>query len=190
MALQFERNVNLEEIDSDAVLGIKYLSHQTLLQKAIFWGCVVIAVVFFLMTQLFAILPFILSFFVSMLFAGIGFLFGANQNENLTIAQYVKLLFFKPVRYVDFKSTEDIYLMQDEAIKIKEEEEARKKREQSASPESQRRLLIIFITMCSLIVVIFIAGMSVKAYKNSHFEHHTIGLYIPYEMDSYLKGET
>ena len=33
---QMNRNVNLEEIDSDALFGIDALKHQTILQKIIF----------------------------------------------------------------------------------------------------------------------------------------------------------
>ena len=36
---QMERNVNLEEIDADALFGIDALKGQSLLQKLIFFGC-------------------------------------------------------------------------------------------------------------------------------------------------------
>ena len=62
MALQFERNLNLEEIDSDALFGIKYLSHQTTLQKIVFWSCTILSIVIYLVTQLVFKLPFIISF--------------------------------------------------------------------------------------------------------------------------------
>ena len=42
---QMNRNVNLEEIESDALLGIDALKNQTLLQKIVFFGCVGIGVV-------------------------------------------------------------------------------------------------------------------------------------------------
>ena len=41
---QMNRNVNLEEIDSDALFGIDALRHQTILQKIIFFGCVIAGV--------------------------------------------------------------------------------------------------------------------------------------------------
>ena len=36
---QMERNVNLEEIDSDALFGIDALKGQSILQKIIFFTC-------------------------------------------------------------------------------------------------------------------------------------------------------
>ena len=36
---QMERNVNLEEIDADALFGIDALKGQSFLQKLIFFGC-------------------------------------------------------------------------------------------------------------------------------------------------------
>ena len=41
---QMNRNVNLEEIDSDALFGIEALKNQTILQKIVFWGCVLLGV--------------------------------------------------------------------------------------------------------------------------------------------------
>lgn len=35
---QMNRNVNLEEIDSDALFGIEALKNQTLVQKLVFFG--------------------------------------------------------------------------------------------------------------------------------------------------------
>lgn len=41
---QMNRNVNLEEIDSDALFGIEALKNQTLVQKIVFFGCVLLGV--------------------------------------------------------------------------------------------------------------------------------------------------
>lgn len=41
---QMNRNVNLEEIDSDALFGIEALKNQTLMQKIIFFGCLILGV--------------------------------------------------------------------------------------------------------------------------------------------------
>lgn len=42
---QMERNVNLEEIDSDALFGIDALKEQSLLQKIIFFSCLLLGIV-------------------------------------------------------------------------------------------------------------------------------------------------
>lgn len=43
--VQMERNVNLEEIDSDALFGIDALKGQSLLQKIIFFSCLLLGIV-------------------------------------------------------------------------------------------------------------------------------------------------
>lgn len=42
---QMERNVNLEEIDSDALFGIDALKGQSILQKIIFFTCLGVGIV-------------------------------------------------------------------------------------------------------------------------------------------------
>ena len=41
---QMDRNVNLEEIDSDALFGIDALKNQTILQKIVFFGSEILGV--------------------------------------------------------------------------------------------------------------------------------------------------
>lgn len=175
MALQYERNINLEEVDSDALFGIPYLLHQTFLQKIIFWGFMILSSVTFIGTQWFLHLPIIISFFVSIVLGGIGFIFGANQNEHLSIAQYLVLLFFKPIKYVPYKSTEDVYSIKNEAKIIKEEELVKERMIASASPESQKRLLIIVVALVVGSLVFTMSFMGISSYKNNHIEHHTVG---------------
>ncbi len=184
MALQFERNLNLEEIDSDALFGIKYLSHQTTLQKIVFWSCTILSIVIYLVTQLVFKLPFIISFVICLILCGIGILFGANQDENLTIGQYLMLLLFKPSKYVPYRSTEDVYVMKDEAKELKLQEEKRKKEEQGASPEAQRRMLIFVIVFIVSIFLFLGVVISIKAYKENHYEHHTVSSKMQYELCS------
>ena len=38
------RNVNLEEVNTDAFMGISYLNHQSMLQKVVFVGGIVIGI--------------------------------------------------------------------------------------------------------------------------------------------------
>ncbi len=175
MALEFERNTNLEEIDSDALFGITYLAHQTVSQKVIFFGCVTIATVVFIGSQFLFDVPFIIALFIEILFGGIGFLFGANQCEYLSIAQYLKLIFFKPVKYAKFASSEDIGLMK-EAVERERVNALKLEKEQiEATAEGQRRMLmmVIFIIIGAIIFVFVLKGIG--AYKANKIEHHTVG---------------
>ena len=49
---QMNRNVNLEEIDSDALFGIEALKNQTLVQKIVFFGCVLLGVLLIVLYSL------------------------------------------------------------------------------------------------------------------------------------------
>ena len=175
MAVQFERNINLEEIDSDALFGIQYLAHQTMTQKVILWGNVIIGAVCFIVTQMVFQAPFLLSFFGSLIFVGLGFLFGANQNEHMTIGAYLKLVFFKPVKYVNFKSTEDVSLMKEEAGKLKVEEQREERKKAVATPEGQKRSLILVVVLMVVFLVFAFAILGLKSYKENHMTHHTVG---------------
>ena len=50
---QMNRNVNLEEIDSDALFGIDALKNQSILQKIVFFGCVIAGVLVNVFLQLY-----------------------------------------------------------------------------------------------------------------------------------------
>lgn len=190
MALQLERNVNLEEIDADALFGIEYLSHQSFFQKILLGGCMIGAVVSFVGTQLFLQTPFIVSFFLSLLLGGVGVMFGANQSEYLSIAQYLKLIFFKPTKYVRFESTEDVLNMKKEAEKIKIEEANRRKIEATATPEEQRKMLVRIIVFIISILLFTFGAISIKTYKNSQIKHHVITGYteITYDYEGSLNN--
>ena len=178
MALEFERNTNLEEIDSDALFGITYLAHQTAVQKIIFFGCVFTSVAVFIGSQFIFNVPFIVAFLLEVFFGLIGFLFGANQCEYLSIAQYLKLLFFKPIKYANFASSEDIGLMKkaverDKANVLKQERE-----KQEASEEGQRRMLVVIIVIIVGTMIFAGALSALKSYKSSKPTHHTVGYVI------------
>ena len=175
MAVQFERNINLEETDSDALFGIEYLAHQTMAQKVIFWGCAIIGVAIFFVTQVIYGTPFLLSFFLSLVFLGIGFLFGANQNEHMTIGGYLKLVFFKPIKYANFMSTEDVTVMKNEADKLKVEEVREERKKAVATPEGQKRSLILVVVFMVVFIIFAFAILGLKSYKENHMTHHTVG---------------
>ena len=50
---QMNRNVNLEEIDSDALFGIDALKNQSIFQKFIFFGAVIAGVMLNVLLPLF-----------------------------------------------------------------------------------------------------------------------------------------
>ncbi len=184
MALQLERNVNLEEIDSDAPFGIEYLKYQSLAQKVIFWGCTIVAIGIFILTQAIYKLPFVLSFIFALVFGSIAVLFGANQNENLSIGQYLVLLFFKPIRYMKYTSTEDVSYIEKEIKKIEEEQLREAKIQNEASPEAQRRMLLMVVAMIVGVFIFLCIALGIKSYKDSHITHHTVSYQTQYYIET------
>jgi len=175
MALEFERNIDLEEIDSDAPFGIIYLAHQSVAQKIIFFGSATVAAAFFVASQFVFELPFAACFVIEIILGSIGFLFGANQCEYLSIAQYLKLIFFKPIKYAKYVSSEDITLMKDAVERVNDEAAKNEKAIVEATQEGQRRMLIVVV---ALIIGFVILGLGLKAlssYKAGQMTHHTIG---------------
>ena len=91
---QMNRNVNLEEIDSDALFGIDALKHQTILQKIIFFGCVIAGVLLNVLLPLFLETPRIVCILIFMALLMVGVAFGCNYTEDMTYGKYLYFWYF------------------------------------------------------------------------------------------------
>lgn len=78
---QMNRNVNLEEIDSDALFGIDALKNQSIFQKFIFFGAVIAGVMLNVLLPLFFETPRIVCVLLFMVLLMIGVAFGCNYTE-------------------------------------------------------------------------------------------------------------
>lgn len=168
------RNVNLEEINTDAFLGISYLKYQTGLQKIIFIGGILSGIG----VNLAGTFIFHLSSNVSMLLAMvpllIGVAFGCNYNEDLSLINYFKLLILKPKKTYYSKPVEDLEQLRNAALRIREEEELRKRQQEKVSDEAQRKLLIKMAIVAVLSVVIFILILVLIKSMKAEEIHHTV----------------
>lgn len=92
---QMNRNVNLEEIDSDALFGIDALKNQTILQKIVFFGSVIAGVLLNVLLPLYYDTPRIacILMFLGLLLVGVAF--GCNYTEDMTYGKYLYCFFFK-----------------------------------------------------------------------------------------------
>lgn len=160
-----KRNINLEELDSDAMFGISFLNYQSMLQKIIFWSCVVIGAAWNILGAFvfhFNSIGVIFGTFIPLF---IGIAFGCNYNEDLSLFNYFMLIFFKPKQVLMSKPTEDLAQLKAIAAKIKEEEDMKKKQELGATPEEQRKLLmelifggIAFVLFLIIVVIVILAN--------------------------------
>lgn len=172
---QMNRNVNLEEIDSDALFGIDALKNQTIFQKIIFFGCVLIGVVANVAMPLIWETPRLVCIFVFMFFLLIGVAFGCNYTEDMTYGKYLYYFFFKPSKDLVFKSTEDIKLVKIRAREIRKEEEMTLNRKKQAEPEAQRKLLIKLVAFVVILAVVLIGAFAIKSGDQEKVEiHHTV----------------
>lgn len=172
---QMNRNVNLEEIDSDALFGIDALKNQTIFQKIIFFGCVLIGVVANVAMPLIWETPRLVCIFVFMIFLLIGVAFGCNYTEDMTYGKYLYYFFFKPSKDLVFKSTEDIKLVKIRAREIRKEEEMTLNRKKQAEPEAQRKLLIKLVAFVVILAVVLIGAFAIKSGDKEKVEiHHKV----------------
>lgn len=171
---QMNRNVNLEEIDSDALFGIDALKNQTLLQKIIFFGTVIVGVMANVILPLFFETPRIICIFIFMALLMVGVAFGCNYTEDMTYGKYLYFFFFKPTKHILYESTEDVACIKKKAEEIKKEEDLKLQKQKTATPEAQRKLLMKLMVF---VIVLIIAVVGVFVYagtKEDSVGHHTV----------------
>jgi len=172
---QMERNVNLEEIDADALFGIDALKGQSILQKLIFFCCLLAGIVANVCMPMFLHTPRVVCIFVFLGCILVGIAFGCNYTEDLTYGKYLYCYFCKPVKTLRYKSTEDIELIKKRAEELKKEEDLLLKRERNADPGSQRKLLIRLLAFVLVMVILLLSALVyVKAVKPKSYHHEVI----------------
>lgn len=171
---QMNRNVNLEEIDSDALFGIEALKYQTLVQKIVFFGCVLLGVLANVLLPMFYGTPTIVCILIFMAFLLVGVAFGCNYTEDMTYGKYLYFFFFKPTKPLGFSSTEDVVKIREKAAVLKREEEMMLRAKQQANPEAQRKLLMKVIAFVVVLVVIIGGVFLYAGMKEEGYNHHTV----------------
>lgn len=174
---QMNRNVNLEEIDSDALFGIDALKNQTVIQKIVFFGSVIAGVLLNVLLPLYFETPRIVCIMLFLLLLLIGVAFGCNYTEDMTYGKYLYFFFFKPTTPLFYDSTEDVEKIKEKAEEIKKEEEMLLRRQKQADPVAQRKLLIKIVIFVLVLVIgigaIFIYGAN-KDKQNIHHKAEVI----------------
>lgn len=169
------RNINVEEINSDAFMGIPYLNYQTILQKCIFWGCVVAAVAWNILGNFFLHINAVAIIFITLILVAIGSVFGCNYNQDLSLINYLKLILFKSSDAYISKPTEDFEQIKVAAERMNKEAELLEK-QKNVTPEQQRKLLIKLLIGALVAVLFFAILLIVLASSNGTVSHHIIQL--------------
>jgi hypothetical protein len=171
---QMNRNVNLEEIDSDALFGIDALKNQSILQKIVFFGCLIIGVLLNVLLPLFFGTPRILCVVLFLGLLLIGVAFGCNYTEDMTYGKYMFYFFFKPTTPLDYKSTEDVGEIRKKALELKREEELLLRKSKQADPVAQRKLLMKVICFVAAMAVLIGAVFIYSGVKDKNNLHHRV----------------
>ena len=170
---QMERNVNLE--DADALFGIDALKGQSILQKLIFFCCLLAGIVANVCIPMFLHTPRVVCVFIFLGCILVGIAFGCNYTEDLTYGKYLYCYFFKPVKTLRYESTEDIELIKKRAEELKKEEDLLLKRERNADPKAQRKLLVRLLAFVLIMVILLLSALVyVKAVKPKSYHHEVI----------------
>ena len=171
---QMNRNVNLEEIDSEALFGIDALKNQTFFQKVIFFGSVIAGVLLNVCLPIFLDTPKAVCIAMFLVLLLIGVAFGCNYTEDMTYGKYLYFFFFKPSKNLSYESTEDLAWVKQKAEVIKKEEEMKLQRQKQADPVAQRKLLIKVVAFV-IVLVVAISGVFIYSAMTKDAElHHVV----------------
>ncbi len=174
---KMDRNVNLEEINTDSFLGIEYTKHQTILQKGIFFGFTVFGVILFVMLTAMYNVSMGISLFFMIFIISLGVLFGCNYDENLSLYKYFYLRFTNKSTYLESCPMED--------IRVFNEYERRNNKENtedtvSEMTDEQMKKILLFMIVGFMVLLLGIGFlMSYTKHKADAIpEHHEAMIYI------------
>lgn len=169
---QMKRNVNLEEIDSDALFGIDALKNQSPLQKVIFFGSLTVGVLLNVILPIFTDVPVILCIVLLLVLLFFAVMLGCNYTEDMTYGRYLINFFFKPEKPLFLESTESRKAIKKRMDEITREEEETLQRNREVDEEAQRRLLLKMAAFIAAIVILFAGAVLIKNMKDD--THHVI----------------
>lgn len=168
------RNLNLEEVNSDAFMGIPFLNHQTVMQKVIFWGSIASCVIFNLAGNFFFRLGTAATSIITLVPLALGVAFGCNYNEDLSLIRYLILILSRPSKVYVTKPTEDLEQLHKSEERLKNETELEEQKK--VTPEQQKQLLIKFIVGVVIGIIFLIIIMVVLNQPKEEELHHTISM--------------
>ena len=173
------RNVNLEEVNTDAFMGISYLNYQSMLQKVVFIGGIVIGIAINLVGTFLLEININVTMILTLVPILSGVAFGCNFNEDLSLIKYFKLLISKPVETFYSKPAEDLEQLHQEVDRIKEEAELKQRQQEKMSDEAQRKLLIRMGVVAVVVIVVFVAVLVGIKMMQPEELHHTVQIVAP-----------
>ncbi len=148
------RNVNLEEINSEAFMGIPYLNYQSMGQKAVFWGSVCVGIGINLLGTFRWHISSMAAMCLMMapLLAGVAL--GCNYNQDMSLLSFFLLLILKPKELYLHKPCTGVPHVMGYMAECERADSERAARE-SVTQEQRRKSLIRLIAAAVAIVAVF-----------------------------------
>ena len=169
------RNPNLEEISSDAFMGIDLMKYQTMPQKIVLFVCVGLGVGVNIWGSFSGQMDLTATVFIAAIPIAIGVLFGCNYNEDLSLLQFIKLSFSNPAQILYSKSTEDLEYLRSSAERIRQEE-LKKNQTEEEEEEEHRKLLYKLLMVAGIVVFAFIILLFALSSSKTEEIHHTVSI--------------
>lgn len=165
------RNENLEEINSDALLGIPYLNYQTAGQKLFFFGSLLVSIVIMLIGSFIWKIGSGILALIILIPLGIGVLFGCNYNQDLSLIKYIILRLTNKKTTLTSQPMEDFLSNKNEIVATAQEDEV----DLDLLKEQQKVLLRkVVIGVAIAIISVIIAIVIIFATKESDSMHHEV----------------
>lgn len=166
------RNVNLEEIDTDAFMGITYLKNQSPIQKFIFIFGIVISIVIEILGTIVLNFSVGTTLFVGFIPLCVSIAFGCNYNEDFSLIEYIMLIISRPTKEFFSKPYEDLEHLRNSADRIRQEEELLEREKRKASDEERYNLLIrLAIVFAIFVAIVIVAIICIKIFKSTDAHH-------------------
>lgn len=173
MALM-NRNVDLEEIDTDAFFGVPYLDHQSLFQKIIFVIGLLCSFIIMGVGSFVLNINNLLCLLICLIPLSCSVLFGCNYNEDLSLFNYIKLVLFNPVTYLSSKPSEDIEQVKARESYVKQAESNIASKQGIFTEEHKKRVFRRILLAVGGFILLFIVLVIYLFTVRSGSAHHSV----------------
>lgn len=166
-----DRNVNLEEIGTDAPFGVEQLMYQTIVQKVVMTVCVIASAAFMIVNTFLIHLDSLIAIAIMILPLIFAVMFSCNYNQDMSLGAYFIHMFTKPFKRYNFQSYSGIESLEEAVKDAGKVENVTEKDEEFK--QAQKKQLIRLAVVGMIVVIAVIAALVVAPmFKESDTGYH------------------
>lgn len=171
-----DRNVNLEEINTEVFMNISYLAYQTIFQKVIFVIGILLSIAIDVCGTIFlnANINICMMFGVIPLIIGIAF--GCNYNEDFSLIEYIVFVITRPNKAYYKKPYEALNHLHSISQRIIQEEALLEKQRKSNFVDRKKLLIFLVLGLVVFILTIALIVIFIKSNELSGIHHVVLEL--------------